>query len=340
MTREAHNDWWFKGTVTVGTNSTLVDIYSGTGSPEGVVTGVVGSIFTRTDGGSGTALYIKESGTGNTGWVAYRATPTVLPVIGPQGEEGDEGYNWPTSPGPQGTPGARGVFGGDSQPYIFDTTFAGPSDPGNGRINTENGDLATSAFVVFDNLNSDGVSVTTWLDRLDDTVGTLRIAKQSDSSIFAVWALQGDIFDGGGYRWMFINSIVSNGTISNGDAVFISWTPGSVKEVNVYQPDPTSFSIPTAGILRQPTELSLELAERGTLVGTGRLAVANNDLDPSVLKYRVSGSTTIMPDEYVTDWDRTELRGTSRRTMNRSARVQLINVTSSPSRLVLAGGRT
>jgi hypothetical protein len=43
---------------------------SGTGSPEGVVTAAVGSLFTRTDGGTGTTLYVKESGVGNTGWVA------------------------------------------------------------------------------------------------------------------------------------------------------------------------------------------------------------------------------------------------------------------------------
>jgi hypothetical protein len=42
----------------------------GTGSPESVVTGIVGDIFVRTDGGAGTTLYVKESGTGNTGWVA------------------------------------------------------------------------------------------------------------------------------------------------------------------------------------------------------------------------------------------------------------------------------
>lgn len=43
---------------------------SGSGTPEGVVTAPVGSLFSRTDGGSGTSLYVKESGTGNTGWVA------------------------------------------------------------------------------------------------------------------------------------------------------------------------------------------------------------------------------------------------------------------------------
>lgn len=42
----------------------------GAGTPEGAVTASVGSIYTRTDGGANTTLYIKESGTGNTGWVA------------------------------------------------------------------------------------------------------------------------------------------------------------------------------------------------------------------------------------------------------------------------------
>jgi hypothetical protein len=41
-----------------------------TGSPEGAVVAKVGSLVTRTDGGATTTLYVKESGTGNTGWVA------------------------------------------------------------------------------------------------------------------------------------------------------------------------------------------------------------------------------------------------------------------------------
>jgi hypothetical protein len=42
---------------------------TGAGSPEGVVTAAVGSLYTRTDGGLLTTLYVKESGAGNTGWV-------------------------------------------------------------------------------------------------------------------------------------------------------------------------------------------------------------------------------------------------------------------------------
>lgn len=43
---------------------------SGTGTPEGAVSASIGSLFSRTDGGAATSLYVKESGSGNTGWVA------------------------------------------------------------------------------------------------------------------------------------------------------------------------------------------------------------------------------------------------------------------------------
>ena len=45
-------------------------IRKGTGSPEGAITADVGSLFLRTDGGASTTLYVKQSGSGNTGWAA------------------------------------------------------------------------------------------------------------------------------------------------------------------------------------------------------------------------------------------------------------------------------
>lgn len=45
-------------------------IHRGEGSPEGVVTAPVGHMYLRSDGGASTVLYIKESGTSSTGWVA------------------------------------------------------------------------------------------------------------------------------------------------------------------------------------------------------------------------------------------------------------------------------
>ena len=45
-------------------------ILYGYGTPEGNVTAGIGAIYMRLDGGAGTAIYAKESGSGNTGWVA------------------------------------------------------------------------------------------------------------------------------------------------------------------------------------------------------------------------------------------------------------------------------
>jgi hypothetical protein len=53
--------------VTIGSSTV---IKTGSGSPEGVVTAPIGSLYTRTDGSAGSTLYVKESGSGNTGWSA------------------------------------------------------------------------------------------------------------------------------------------------------------------------------------------------------------------------------------------------------------------------------
>jgi len=42
----------------------------GAATPEAAVTAPVGTLYVRTDGGTNTTLYVKEAGTGNTGWVA------------------------------------------------------------------------------------------------------------------------------------------------------------------------------------------------------------------------------------------------------------------------------
>jgi hypothetical protein len=57
----------------LGLSTTLASsqqIIRGSGDPEGSYVAPVGSLYLRTDGSTNTTLYIKESGTGNTGWVA------------------------------------------------------------------------------------------------------------------------------------------------------------------------------------------------------------------------------------------------------------------------------
>lgn len=62
------------GNLVIGTSGKGVQLpggiiwTSGAGSPEGVVTAPVGSLYSRSDGGLLSSLYVKESGSGNTGW--------------------------------------------------------------------------------------------------------------------------------------------------------------------------------------------------------------------------------------------------------------------------------
>lgn len=57
------------GTVVYFGNRNIA-FYWGSGSPEGVLSARVGAIYINTSGNTTTTLYVKESGTGNTGWVA------------------------------------------------------------------------------------------------------------------------------------------------------------------------------------------------------------------------------------------------------------------------------
>jgi hypothetical protein len=45
-------------------------LFNGTGSPEGVLTAAPGSLYCNNSGGANTTLYVKETGSGNTGWTA------------------------------------------------------------------------------------------------------------------------------------------------------------------------------------------------------------------------------------------------------------------------------
>jgi hypothetical protein len=62
---------------TAGDGASVRTIY-GVGHPEGVVAAGVGSIYMRSDGGVGSAIYIKETGTGATGWHAVTGRRIIM----------------------------------------------------------------------------------------------------------------------------------------------------------------------------------------------------------------------------------------------------------------------
>lgn len=77
-------DRFLVGNRTTFTETSIPAILSGSGTPESAVTAPIGSLYLRIDGGTDTAVYRKESGTGNTGWIAVTASagssaPWLLP---------------------------------------------------------------------------------------------------------------------------------------------------------------------------------------------------------------------------------------------------------------------
>lgn len=56
--------------LTANYDTKLANVFTGRGSPQGTVAAPVGAIYLRLDGGTSTTFYVKESGTGSTGWVA------------------------------------------------------------------------------------------------------------------------------------------------------------------------------------------------------------------------------------------------------------------------------
>ena len=71
----ARDAMYLNTAISMAGQSSLSEINSplwthGIGSPEGILSAGPGSMYTNRSGGTGITLYVKESGTGNTGWVA------------------------------------------------------------------------------------------------------------------------------------------------------------------------------------------------------------------------------------------------------------------------------
>lgn len=69
LTYDSGTAWSVNATTGAFTSGAGPRLIAGSGTPEGAVTAPVGSLFMRSDGGAGTSIYVKQSGTGNTGWV-------------------------------------------------------------------------------------------------------------------------------------------------------------------------------------------------------------------------------------------------------------------------------
>lgn len=148
----------------LGKNS--VEIITGPGTPEGNVTAPVSSLYLRDDGSTGTAIYRKETGSGNTGWIA---------------SAGLVGGLVPTSQLGTGTPNGT-LFLRDDQTYARPGAVVGvPQKSSNYTfVLTDAGQLvvATAAGITFNVPTNASVAfpLGTTISVGNDAAGTLTIA--------------------------------------------------------------------------------------------------------------------------------------------------------------------
>lgn len=102
--------------------------------------------------------------------------------------------------------------------YAFSTTTS-DADPGNGIFRLNNATPASATALYIDNVDSDGVTMSSVIDTFDDstntTRGTLTIRSKLDASVKYVYRVTGAVVDGTGYRKVTLAYVAGSGTIAN-----------------------------------------------------------------------------------------------------------------------------
>lgn len=127
--------------------------------------------------------------------------------------------------GPAGSAGPVGPTAGIHQAYSTTTT---DSDPGAGTFRLNHATPASATAAYLDNLDNAGATVSTIIDRFDDSTNTikgmLRIEKSGDASIWAEFNVTGSVVDGTGYRKLTLASGAGSGAFTAADVFAISFT--------------------------------------------------------------------------------------------------------------------
>jgi hypothetical protein len=168
--------------------------------------------------------------TGSTGAKGDTGNTGATGAKGDTGTHGDTGIQGDTGvigdPGDVGDTGTTGLYGGDSQGYGFSDTTT-DSDPGSGVLRFDNATLSSVTKIYIDLLNGDAVTITAWLDALDDAVngnkGRIRVFKRFDSSTFVDFIVT-SVTTATGYRKINVTYIVGNGTFTDGDGIVITFS--------------------------------------------------------------------------------------------------------------------
>lgn len=129
--------------------------------------------------------------------------------------------------GARGAPGTTGATGPASGVnYNYSTTTA-DADPGAGIFRLNHATVASATAGYFDNDDSDGNTVTAWLDSFDDSTttgkGTLVLRGITTPAALAIFSVTGSVVDGTGYRKLTLTYVAGGGTFTNGESFAVNF---------------------------------------------------------------------------------------------------------------------
>ncbi|OBQ66967.1 hypothetical protein [Mesorhizobium loti] len=110
--------------------------------------------------------------------------------------------------------------------YTFSTTTT-DADPGNGTLRLNNATAASATAAYIDNLDSDGVLQTAFLDTFDDSTNTVRgvltIRSKTSAAVKYAFNVSGSVVDGSGYRKVALAYVSGSGSMTNGMACWLTF---------------------------------------------------------------------------------------------------------------------
>ena len=131
--------------------------------------------------------------------------------------------------GETGSTGSTGAAGsGEGVEMVFESTIT-DTDQGAAKIFLNHGTVSSATIVYLDDVDSNGASINSLVDSFDDSTSTVKgrltIKKQLAPENYMIFSFGGSVTSASTYsKLTSCTHVVSAGTISDGDAVFVTFS--------------------------------------------------------------------------------------------------------------------